>query len=236
MLDTYPSGRDNLMNHARWGMRFIREYHTPQRVKYYPQICQISGEVNASRNTAAGPAMRLLEAMWALNVRLRFPNVRAFEVWEENATIHLKQQYEDHEKARRHHIWKGVEIYLELRKEVLGPLPLIGVAPPDLQVETPVLQHQMALFRLHKRLSTTSPEHSKDEAWLQKALELAVLVPPTPQLLPTLKLLTQLVWFTYPKWDGQNYHRVRREYLSHTCGRPWLKNTEMGPLMAHIPT
>ncbi len=237
MLDTISTKQDDLKRHSQWALDFLQDYPAPalDMHPYRAKLAMMTGLVRASSKTAAGPAMRLTDAVWALHVRMRFPNVHAFQVVEENHFWHLQDAHRNTDKAKVYRVWEGIEEILALRNALIGPLPLLGTELPDLNVETPQRKHQRALFRLQKRLKSLPFDHTNSQTWLKTAIEKALQVPPSVQLLDALVLFSKLVWAAYPEREATALRKANGDFFSYVNGHTWLRKTEMAPLIDHLP-
>lgn len=237
MHDMFSTKHDDLMRHARWVLDFLQDYAAPALnvPPYRAKLAMMTGLVRVSSKTAAGPAMRLTDAIWALHVRLRFPKVHEFQVVEENHFWHLQDAHSNRDKAKVYRVWEAIEDALALRNALVGPLPLLGSELPDLKVETPQRKHQRTLFRIHKRLKSVPFDHTNSQTWLNAAMAMALQVPPSVQQLDALVLFSKVVWAAYPTRDALAFRKANGDFFSHLNGRTWLRNTEMGPLINHFP-
>lgn len=194
-------------------------------------------KIGQSKESAGGPALRVADACWLMYVRLKWPT-HAHITAEENAAWNLNQHLQERlsrgKKLAR--VWEGASLLLNLRKQLLGPLPLLSTPLPPLEEDSPLRTHQRAMSRLHKRWKGYPAANTPAADWLTTALEGAWAVEPSVQLLPALTLFSYLVWIFYasPR-DAAKIEAENRAFWHHINRNPWLRNTPMKPLIEILP-
>ena len=195
-------------------------------------------KIGQSKESAGGPALRVVDACWLMYVRLKWPT-HAHITAEENAAWNLNQHLQERlsrgKKLAR--VWEGASLLLNLRKQLLGPLPLLSTPLPPLEEDSPLRTHQRAMSRLHKRWKGYPAANTPADDWLTTALEKAWAVEPSVQLLPALTLFSHAVWqFYVPTRDEEKREKAEQAFWHHINSNPWLrKPTCMGPLIDMMP-
>jgi hypothetical protein len=198
--------------------------------RYWPNgYGLVKFHVDASKTKASGPALRLADCVWDTELAYRHPKSRRLRLVEENGTAHLLAEHRSLSKARRYHIWHGIEEWLPIRQRLIGSLPLMALEMDPLAERK--RDYEEALFRLDDRQVKSGKAYLKDV--ITECLKLA----PTDANIEALALFSQVIWWL-EYWRKQGCHAhdpLKKHFLeaqtalkSFEYRHQWLTDTPFG--------
>jgi hypothetical protein len=215
-----PSERQQqMMKAARWMVDFQNHYgqNNDNRIVFH---------LKKSSALAAGPALRLANAVWDLEYRLRFPKRKKLIVQEEDSFAHLRSAHKDVEKAKRYHVWQAIELFVDIRMQAIPEQPLAVLQPPRFEARDDTLKKALFCLDYWASPSNAAP-------YVRQTLVDFVTLPPhmAPHMLAVAKAMWELESWRSNSRESERFKRFLKAYnqmLNHIYKNQWLWETKVG--------